>query len=242
MSGGINTSFRLDCTPSEIDLVEQAMACFDAMCIGWMSPSDLVDAALTDSERQGHRMAGIRRALQVHIGTKTGLTLVRMEDHAIVHGSGILNLAAMSEILRLFVRRILPIRIDWTSTFDPMRPGSALGGWIVVHSHRSVTGDTRSAAGEEIRRVSRRKEPTDVQMKAMTAYGKDDGDLLLLTMQEADGDIGDHLLTVEGKDTLAAFVYIETGDAENASEAADMLRSAADQLEAVATALDEGEE
>lgn len=239
MIGSICTSFRLDGTVEEIDLVEQAMTCFDAMCIGWMSKSDLIDAALPDPRGAGARMSGLREALRVHIGTRLGLTMVRMDDHAVIHGSGVLNLPAMAEILRLLATQALPLRITWATTFDPLKPGSAFGGWLVVHSHRTVHGDARDATRQEIRRVAGRKDPTDIQIRALAAYNEDDGEFLAATIEESDGSIGRHLLSEEIGDSMAGFIYLETGDAGSAEEAADMMRRAASQLEDVANALEQ---
>lgn len=236
MSGHIATSFRLDCKSEELDVVEQAMTCFDEMCIGRMSASDLVDAALPDPKGTGRRMSGLRQALSGHLGTPLGLVLTRVGKEAIVHGQGRLNLPAMAEIVRLLASSTLPLEITWSSSFDPLTPGSALGGWLVVHEHRTVEGDVRSAARGEISRVGRRREPTEIQNAAIAAYDED-GQIREM-IAEADGDVGDHLLSKEIRDTLAAFVYIEAGDAATTEEAVEMMRSAASQLETVAYALE----
>ena len=239
-AASISTRFRFDASPDVVELVTQAMLCFDAICMDRSAPSDLVDEALPYRDGSRMRMAGLRRALMGHLGTQLGLDIVRDEAGAVIHGSGRLNLAAMAELLRLLAPASLPIAMQWSNDERPVRSDACLAGWLVIHRHEVVGGDLNETTRHEIDRMDRRRNPNDLQRTVAEAYAVHDDGRMLEVLDEEKGPIEDRLRSRSHGDTLAAFVYLESCDAANPSEAAGMLRSAADQLRQVAEAL-EGE-
>lgn len=235
----VTTCFRIDAAPADVDLVDQAMSCFDAACAGRLAPSDLVDTALPDPKESGSRMAGLRRAMEGHLGKPLGLILDRTETGATISGEGDLNMSAMAELLRVLLPAILPVRILWSARTVPLTPEGTIGGWLVIHLHEVVAGDAVDAAASEIARVARRKEPTELQLRLAEANKPHDDGHLAMAIEDERGPIEDHLRSQNHGDTLSAFMYMEVGDAgDDEEEAVRMLRSAAEQLEAVAQALE----
>lgn len=239
-AASISTRFRFDASPDVVELVTQAMLCFDAICVDRSAPSHLVDAALPDRNGGGMRMAGLRRALIGHVGTTLGLTIIRDDAGAVIEGTGRLNLAAMAELLRLLAPASLPVAVRWSNDHGPIDTGTCPAGWLVVHAHEVVTGDIDGAVGQEIDRMDRRRNPNDLQRTVAEAYAVHDDGRMLEVLDEEKGPIEDRLRSRSHGDALAAFVYLESCDAADPSEAAGMLRSAAEQLRQVAETL-EGE-
>lgn len=231
----VRTSFAIKATPDEVDLLEEAVSCFDAACGGRLAPSTRVDAAFPDPKEQGRRMAGLRSLLDPSAGATIGMGIERSADGARVTGSGTVNLHAMAELIRLCCPSALPTRILWTAE------DAVAAGWIAIHRDRCTHGDIAGDAQREIDRMAGRKPPSDLQHKAAESYAPNDDGVMLSFMGRTDLPIGDLLLT-EGGDTLAAFIYNECqgldDDEAGREEAADLLRKAAGQLEETACSLE----
>jgi hypothetical protein len=231
----VRTSFPLGATPAEIDLLEQAMTCFDAACAGRMATSDLVDAAFPDPKGEGRRMVGLRSLFDTELGTACGVTVERTAEGARVEGRGTLNLHAVAELVRLCCPSALPTSIAWVSD------ATIAGGWIAIHADRCTHGDVAGEARHQIARLAERTPPSDLQYKAAESYAQSDDGNMLSVMGRTDLPIRE-ILRNEGGDTLAAFIYDECSglddDEEGREEAADLLRKAAGQLEETACSLE----
>jgi hypothetical protein len=233
----ISTRFRFDASPDVVELVTQAMRCFDAVCADRSAPSHLVDEALPYRNGSRMRMAGLRRALMGHLGTPLGLDIVGDETGAVIQGSGRLNIAAMAELLRLLAPTSLPITMQWANDAGPVSVDTCLAGWLVIHRHEVVAGDLNEAIRHETDRMDRRRSPNELQRTVAEAYAVHDDGRMLEVLDEEKGPIEDRLRSRSHGDALAAFVYLESCDAADPSEAAGMLRSAAEQLKQVAGTL-----
>lgn len=231
----ISTSFLVRAEGPAVDLLEQAIACFDAACAGRLAPSDLVDAALPDPKGGNRRMAGLKHALDTDLGTPSGVVLERVPEGARIRGQGAVNLQAVAEIIRLCCRSSLPMSIAWVSTGD-----EPAAGWIAIHPDRCTHGDVASAASREIDLMAGRKEPSDLQRKAAESYATVDDGMMLCEIDRTDMPVREALH--QGGDGLATFIYGEMSgiddDEAGREEGADLLRKAARQLEEVACSLE----
>lgn len=238
----LQTSLEVIAPENEIQLLIEAIAAIAAVDLG-QDPeiSDALHDAFHDESHDDDRLRGIRDVFESTGGVSLMVSTEREDPEGplSIYGMENAEVAALGEVIRRTCPSALPMSFAYS--YSDSRPQTgAFGGGIVAITADGVDIENTVMLSERFAAETRNDVPlSDLQTAALAAYDGDDGDTLLrlqgrgynaISRMAYDGGLGD---------PLALFVIGEVHDAKgDAAQAAEMMRTAVAQLEAVAHALD----
>jgi hypothetical protein len=239
----LQTSFDIEAPEPEIALILEAIAAIQAIDAGEEPTiSDALHAAfLQDGHDAEDRLQGLREIHDSTGGVSLMVSTEREDEEGplSIYGMENAEVAALGEVIRVTCPSALPMCFSYAYSDDKPHTG-AFGGGVVMITADGV--DIENSTMQELRFLKETKDDvalTDLQREALLAYDGEHGDTLARI--EGLGFNGIKRLAYDNilQDGLALFVLGETSDAGgDPEEAARMMRSAAEQLETVANAMD----
>lgn len=238
----LQTSLEISAPDHEIQLLIEAIAAIAAVDLG-QDPeiSDALHDAFHEESHDGDRLQGIRDVFESTGGVSLMVSTEREDPEGplSIYGMENAEVAALGEVIRRTCPSALPMSFAYS--YSDSRPQTgAFGGGIVAITADGVDIENTVMLSERFAAETRGDVPLDdLQKAALAAYDADDGDVSMRI--EGLGINAIRRMTYEGTlgDPLAVFVLGEVADAKgDAGQAAEMMRTAIEQLESVAQALE----
>jgi hypothetical protein len=239
----LQTSFVVKAPEVEIAILLEAIAAIESVDAGNEPEiSDALHAALLLEDHDPEdRLQAVR---EIHDSTGGVPLMVSTErdggdDEISIYGMENAEVAALGEVIRLTCPSALPMSFSYS--YNASKPiEGAFGGGLVMITKDGVDLENTSTMADQFDTETSQDEPlSDLMKEGLAAYDGEHGDVAAMT--DGLGYNAIKRMAFEGRlgDYLAMFVLTELHDAgDDAGEAADMMRRAAEQLEDVAAAMD----
>lgn len=240
----LQTSFELDASESEIALILEAIAALDAIESGAEPAiSNELHAAFHQETHDGSdRLQGLREIVESTGGTSLLVKAEREGDEGplLIFGMENAEVAALGEVIRVTCPSALPMSFTFSFSDDKPNAGAFGGGVVMIHPDYVDIENTTTATTRFIEETTKDVPLTEMQKLALEAYDGEHGDTLLRIEDRGYNAVKRMAYDGQLADGLALFVLGEVSDAgEDPEEGARMMRSAMDQLEDVAIALEQ---
>lgn len=238
----LQTSFVVKAPEAEIAILLEAIAAIESIDAGNEPEiSDALHAALLqEGHDQEDRLQAVREIHDSTGGVPLMVSTERDDDGRVsIYGMENAEVAALGEVIRLTCPSALPMSFSYS--YNASKPiEGAFGGGLVMITKDGVDLENTSTLADQFDEETSQDQPlSDLMKQGLAAYDGEHGDAGVMT--EGMGYNAIKRMAYEGRlgDYLAMFILTELHDAgDDAEEAADMMRRAAEQLEDVAAAMD----